>query len=107
MMEAELTDKQWWYEVDGPQGTEWIPADLVDDHAIRAELANWEKGTIPAGLVDYCENTSAWTIRREYGYGVRSSMPGYLDCTAWTVYANLQEAKRAYRQEARECRGDE
>jgi len=64
-----------------------------------------ETQAIPADIADYCRNTSAYSMTRTFGYGVRSSAPGYMDCTDWCVYETLREAKKAYTQESRECRG--
>lgn len=100
-MEAQMTNKQHWYCVDGRQGTEWVPADLVGTEPIADE-------TLRTALRDYCENDLIDAeITRVFGYGVRSSMPGYMDCTPWTVYTNLREARKAYSAERRANRGED
>lgn len=98
-MQAEMTEKQWWYSVDGPQGVEWIPEELTG----YVRLSNRERGAepVPDALADYCDNRTAYQIDRVLGYGVRSSAPGYMDCTPWTVYCSLREAKKAYNEEKR------
>jgi hypothetical protein len=108
-MEAQLTERQDWYMVDGPAGTEWIPADVVGPD-VDLDLEEFENPLceIPDGLRMYCENFTCYRIERVTGYGVRSSAPGYMDCTPWTVYAELAEAQEAYEQEREENRdGDD
>jgi hypothetical protein len=78
-----------WVEVDGPQGIEVIPADLVGEvTTYRGELA-----PVPDELSDYCENRQAWSIGVREGWGARLSAPGYLDCTPWSVFDTEAEAK--------------
>lgn len=91
-MEVEITEKQNWYEVDGPAGTEYIPFDL----ARVCNLKAWNKSgnpEVPNELHAYCENTRAWEIKVISGYGVRLSAPGYMDCTEWAVFETLEEAE--------------
>lgn len=71
-----------WYEIDGPCGTEWVPADVAGD----VDVSGFDRGPIPAALADYCENKTAHSIRKTTGYGARLSAPGYLDCTEWSVF---------------------
>lgn len=99
-MEAQLTDKEWWYEVDGPNGREFIPESVTG----RVDLsAGFDSGSeVPASLRDYCENRTAYSIGRVFGYGVRSSAPGYMDCTPWSVYTSKRDATKAYNEERRE-----
>ena len=93
-MEPETTDKQEWYSVDGPMGTEMIPGWLVGTVDIPEPDDNG-RIAIPTRLAEYCENREAWAIDVIRGYGVRLSAPGYLDCTSWDVYTSKREAKRA------------
>ena len=84
-----------WYEIDGPHGTEFIPADVVGE----VTLEHFESGQpVPKALVDYCENKTAWTVEKREGWGARLSAPGYLDCTEWSVFDSESEAT-AYLQE--------
>lgn len=119
-MEAQLTEKQSWVVVDGDCGVEFILGELVDVAGIRGVLdCDWD--SLPAVLVEamreclelalsqYCEHRR-WTecfpdISVVEGYGVRSSAPGYMDCTPWAVYDTLREARSAYAAECRECKG--
>ena len=80
-MEAEVTDKQRWLEVDGPRGIEFFPLNYIS----RAEA-----------LKAYGSNR--WTARTIMGYGVRMQAPGYLDATEWEVYTNQREALRRARE---------
>jgi hypothetical protein len=121
-MEPEVIFGQW-YEIDGPWGTEFLPADLVGKTRVTHpdgretqhqpgldELQEWDRLNgllteeddtdsvrfpIPSALRDYCENKEAWRIDLIEGWGARLSMPGYLDCTSWTVCETEEEA-RAY-----------
>ena len=106
-MDAQMTGKEFWYAVDGPMGTEFVPEDLtgyLDLNTLRRVREGSVDGTPLAG---YCENRRPWTIERVYGYGVRSSAPGYMDCTPWTVYHAKRDAVKAYNEERRACRGDD
>lgn len=68
-----------YYVVDGPCGTEYIPADLV-----AGDVPTDCCGPIPEGLRDYCENRECHRLEYvESGWLARLSMPGYLDCTEW------------------------
>jgi hypothetical protein len=79
-----------WYEIDGPMGTEVVPADIVGD----IELDDFESGSaVPKALADYCENRTAYSIQKREGWGARLSAPGYLDCTEWSVFDTEAEAR--------------
>lgn len=108
-MQAEMTDKQFWVSIDGNAGTDHIPADLIDLAAVRAiidgpEATDYAEQVL-ALVRDYTENTKAYEASIVFGYGVRSSAPGYMDCTSWAVYTNKREATQAYNAEKRECNG--
>jgi hypothetical protein len=114
-MQAQVTDKQYWIEVEGPQGIEYIPADLVDNpksvcDAHKSETRQsdppgawvsieWPDGEfpIPATIRDYVQQSTYWNIALVHAYGVRLSAPGYLDCTDWEVYSSKREAQQAAR----------
>ena len=85
-----------WIEVTGPAGTEFIEADLVgeiEEHSSEKAIP------LPAALAPYCENIEASEIRIVEGWGARLSAPGYLDCTAWSLFKTEQEAQKFLRQE--------
>jgi hypothetical protein len=71
-----------WVEVETTHGTQWIPQYVVGLQSVFSadDVADYIEGKfISAELVT--------------GYGARLSMPGYMDCTEWTVYETEQEAK--------------
>jgi len=94
-MQPEITEKQYWYVIDGPHGTEYVPCEMVPYHDV---FTFGNRSPIPDALRPYCENAEAYSITRIYGYGVRLTMPGFLDCTDWTVYTNKREAIKAARE---------
>lgn len=91
-MQAQMTVKMDWYAIDGNCGTDFVPVEDVGD---------W------TNVGDYTENSRVDSIEVIHGYGVRSSAPGYMDKTDWSVYTNLKAATKAYNQEKRECEGDD
>ena len=76
--------------VDGPGGTDYIPADVL--------TAEYDTHTVPWHILrDYCEENGFSDSREvrvssEYGFGARFSAPGYLDCSPWEVYETEREA---------------
>jgi len=79
-----------WIEVDGPAGTEVIPADLVGE----IEEYHGDLVALPEPISMYCENRKAWSIRRLTNrWGCRLSAPGYLDATPWSVFETQAEAE--------------
>lgn len=104
-MDTEITDKQAWYRVDGPCGTEVIPADVVG--TIEGFEHDGELAPIHESLRDYCENRQAWTVELIQGYGVRESASGYMDCTPWSVYETAKEARAAAKEIDAEYEEDE
>lgn len=108
-MEAEVTDKMYWLAIDGNCGTEYIPQDLFSLERVKAIIDGPDDDEyaekVLAIVQDYTDNTEAYSAELIFGYGVRSSAAGYLDCTPWSVYTNKREALAAARQEQRECEG--
>jgi hypothetical protein len=79
-----------WIEVDGPAGTEFIPADLVGE----IDEYDGDLSPLPEALSPYCENRQAWHIRRVKGrWGARLSAPGFMDATSWAVFETQAEAE--------------
>lgn len=114
-MQAQMTKKRGWLEVDGPMGTEWVD---LEDLGISPEVAksivrshHFAGGTSSltafGNIAQFFENTKAWEIKIVKGYGVRSSAPGYLDATPWVVYTSLKDARKAYAEEKRALRGQD
>lgn len=71
-----------WYEVETTHGTEIIPADLVGEDGGGEELKPYLEGKYVSHEM-------------RSGVGVRLSASGYMDCTPWTVFNTVEEA-RAY-----------
>lgn len=80
-----------WYVVDGNQGIEVIPGEL----ATVADMSSETWRPVPEELADYCESGRCLSVERKTGWGARLSMPGYLDCTEWTLH-DTEEQARAY-----------
>jgi hypothetical protein len=104
-MQAQMTDKQLWVIVDG-DGVDAFPADLIDVRELRKALDREDEYETAFEIVrDYVETHAAsriLSIEIVKGYGVRSSAPGYMDCTPWMVYRNKREAIQAHREEESE-----
>ena len=63
------------------------------------ELMKWllvetDEGTmcLPLGDVLNLDVSSVHEVQVQEGYGARLSMPGYLDCTDWSVHETEKEA---------------
>lgn len=98
-----------WIEVDGPNGTEFIPGDLVslpeyedyarpDDLPDDAEWPDQDEAWLAAAFEackEYTENREAYRIEARTGWGARLSAPGFMDCTEWSVYDTEDEAREA------------
>lgn len=107
-MNAVITDKQYWLMIDGDAGTEYIP-DMLFNTADIKKILDDENTNLDADLLpiinDYVETSRISSAELVYGYGVRSSAAGYMDCTSWSVYTNKREAESAARQKQRKCEG--
>lgn len=68
-----------WYEVETNCGTEVVPADLTD-------------GTV-GDLAQYIEGSRIGEVTKRHGVGARLSAPGYMDCTEWSVFDTIEEAR--------------
>lgn len=110
-MEPEMTDKQWWLYIDGNEGGEYIPDDLFNVDVIRSIIDGPEDADyaekVLAIVQTYCRSRDAYSAELKYGYGVRSSASGYLDCTDWNVYTSKREALKAVAAEKRANNGDD
>lgn len=93
--------KQRWLTIDGPDCTEYIPADLVREPSLggfgedkRKQFVECEeyKDFIFDHAKDYCENTKFWELAFVDGFGARFSAPGYMDATDWSVFDTEAEA---------------
>ena len=81
-MQEQVTHLMEWWKVDGPEGTQYFPAD--DFTAAQAAEA-------------YEFPQAIGTIERVVGCGARLSAPGYMDCTEWCVFATEDEAEEYLR----------
>jgi hypothetical protein len=114
-MQPVMTHLMEWVEVETDSGTWFVPNDEVglteeDVAAITARFEgppteDGDGDEIPPQLRDFVEGRRLMGdgVRLVVGYGVRSSAPGYMDCTDWSVHKTLEEAEEAFAEEAREC----
>jgi len=111
-MKPEVTSKVEWLKVDG-NSIDYIPEDIVDTARIRKLLKIEDaeardlilEHIIWPAIKDYVDVHSPAeidSIEVVKGYGVRLSVPGYLDCTDWEVYRSLREANNRARELVRE-----
>jgi hypothetical protein len=75
-----------WVVIEGNQGTETIPFDLVSPKRAKPRFED---------VRDYVESSSATSIEVVDGWGARLSAPGYLDSTSWTVHKTEDEARQS------------
>lgn len=110
-MNAQMTEKQYWLQIDGrPNGVESIPDNLFSVYDVRLLLDadELDKSALLKIVGDYTQcrkPENIFSAELVFGYGVRSSSPGYMDCTDWIVYTTKRGALLAARQEQRECDG--
>lgn len=101
-MQQQVTEKQWWVELDGTSGITAVPYDVLSDE--ERAIAESEDGDeneqedLQSHFGDYYEG-KVWSVSTREGYGARLSAPGYMDCTEWTVFDTPEEAE-AYLKEA-------
>ena len=99
-----------WLEVDGACGIEAIPADLVYipkwmkndvDYDTDCMEEDSDLRNVLDALEDFIESNidDVTSIQLIEGYGARLSAPGYMDCTAWTVFKTREEAEEFLREE--------
>ena len=99
----------YWYEVDGINGIEVVPADLVPHsniypdewYTLDGEDDDSELYNFAIALEDYLETSvdRIHALRVTLGWGARLSAPGFMDCTAWTVFKTREEAEEFLREE--------
>ena len=68
--------------VDTSEGTYFVPTDLVEGAENREQILEI------LGI-----QSEVYEMDIISGYGARLSMPGYLDCTEWTVHPSQLEAQ--------------
>lgn len=89
-MQRQVSELQFWYELDGPMGVEFIPQSLVG--TFDCESLETPCDT-PEPFKLYTENSKVWSIELRQGYGARLSAPGYMDRTEWCVFDSVAEAE--------------
>ena len=77
------------YLIDGDQGTDLIPGDLVSLSIPVGESASFEDAPASeypdlAEVSQYVESDEIYSIEHRRGFYGRYSAPGYLDATDWT-----------------------
>lgn len=100
-----------WYLVEGPNGTDVIPASVAGDCEQADIGATFTPENDPDfvnlldDLRDYMENEPerVTSIEIRECWGARYSAPGYMDCTDWVLGETQEEAES----EAREMYGDD
>jgi len=77
-----------WIEIDGTNGITFVPFDVV--------YSNPNLRTMQPSVSDVQPfyDGKVWETSIVDGYGARLSMPGYLDCTEWTVFATKEAAEQ-------------
>lgn len=85
-----------WIVVDGNNGVDVIPSDLVSvadvvhlRHMLEVSDTIELADTV---LADYVESRFAYSIEIKEAWGARLSAPGYMDCTPWCVLDSEKEA---------------
>jgi hypothetical protein len=95
-MKPEIVGPTEWWEVETNQGTYYVQCEFVGRENVKA-----------VALLDYLPETTDTSdiMRWEFksGYGARLSMPGYLDCTDWSVHDTEREAKDCLAEEHELC----
>jgi hypothetical protein len=98
-MKKEVTNHQWWIEIDGTQGITFVPYDVLSKDEITIaetceDILEDAEDTVDVASVfgGYYEGTVQSVTCRQ-GFGARLSAPGYLDCTEWTVFDTAKEAQ--------------
>lgn len=81
-MEKQITELLNWLLVDTSEGTYFVPTDLVEGAESREQILEI------LGI-----QSEVYEMDIISGYGARLSMPGYLDCTEWTVHPSHMEAQ--------------
>ena len=76
-----------WLAIDGNYGTDYVPFDAVFN------ANNRTMNPTASDVQDYTDNTRIDDITIIDGYGARMSMPGFLDCTHWSVFKTQEEAQ--------------
>jgi len=104
-MQKQITEKmRGWMVETRDAGTCCVPDHVVSVPHYLATGAHLEASDneiftdLCARLADYIEGRHILHIEVCEGYFARMSAPGYLDCTEWTCYMTLKDARAALRE---------
>ena len=95
-MQRQITGRENWLRVETTHGTEYVRvADISlfvrDSETVTHPMSDEDRASTIKKIQPYVEgNPQSWENIK--GYGARLSVPGYLDCTEWTVFDTKQEA---------------
>lgn len=97
-MKKQITNKQYWVEIDGTTGITAVPRDALTAHEFAVAESVFGDGDaepieLQAHFGDYYEG-QVWSVSVRQGYGARLSAPGYMDCTEWAVFDTPEEAEK-------------
>ena len=95
-MEAQITELQQWICLDGSVGIVSVQADIVGVFTVYDDINK----TLDSLQQYYPGKLHSWT--NQLGYGVRTSAPGFLDCTDWEVFRRKKDAVSRYHSLKRE-----
>ena len=88
-MQVETTDRILWFCLEGDNGTTMVPCDV---ESLPARVGLVAEELLPR-LRQYYDGLTLDSATVVWGYGVRLSAPGSLDCTDWDVYPTRAEAE--------------
>lgn len=93
-MQKQVTREMRWLKVETSQGTEFLSVfDTGLDWPNSDSLPSEKVVECCTDIAQYCEGEpGSWENIK--GYGARSSAPGYLDCTEWTVFDTAEDAQK-------------
>src|SRR5579863_5648617 len=96
-MQRQITGLQNWLRVETTQGTEFVDTSSLslfvrDSETVTHPMSDADKVATIEKIRPYVEGKpQSWENIK--GYGARLSVPGYLDCTEWSVFDTEDEAR--------------
>lgn len=90
-MEHDYTSLTTWIVIDGTNGITYLEADTFPEIQRAINLGNDSEAEELA--IDYYDGHQIFSVELAEGYGARTSAPGYLDCTEWSVFDTLEAAR--------------
>ena len=105
-MQNDITEKMLGWRVETHDaGTCFVPEHVVAVPAYLAQGVELARADDPdvfellaARVKDYVEGREILSLEVCKGYFARLSAPGYLDCTEWSCYKTLREARASLRE---------